>query len=370
MDARLEAVLQRIALMAAIDDERQVFGADTHDYAFASPLTGDELGDLERSLGVALPDEVRAFLRHAGSSGAGPYYGLLPLSAVEGHAIRVADQGCGMSSLLVVRGDTKGEIWTDTGDKHLAPEAASFLAWYEAWLDRALIEWVERAATRLAIDGPDRPQELEAAMVAFDLLEALPERTTDQERALGYLHLRERRPADADAAFVRACKAPDPYAQVLPSEREARLHRDRANLAYVLDDHAAAIERARAGLAIQNIWFSTNDELREILERALHASGDADAALAVLEERAAEAYFDFALHHRLATEHLARKNLKGAIAALERAASMPNIAGQGASYDDRVAGAFQPIVDALRTGGRASDADAIASHADLLVNGN
>jgi hypothetical protein len=370
IDARLETILQRIALLAAVDDDRQVFGADTHDYALAKPLTGDELGDLERALGVALPDEVRAFLRRAGACGAGPYHGLLPLLAVDRDAIRIADQGCGMSSLLVVAGDAKGEVWTDMGDDQRAPEARSLLAWYEAWLDRAMIAWAVHAAPRLALDGADRPDELEAAMVAFDLLEALPERTSEQERALGYLHLRERRASDADAAFVRASKAPEPHTQLLASERDARLYRDRANIAYVLDDHATALEHARAGLAIPNIWFSTNDELREILERALHASGDADAALDVLEQRACEAFFDFGLHHRLATEHLARGNLEAATVALERAANMPNIAGQGASYDDRVDGAFQPIIDALRTAGRTREADALATHADLLVNGN
>jgi tetratricopeptide (TPR) repeat protein len=371
MDARLEAVKQRIELLSVIDTDRQVFGASKHQYALAPVLTGDELGALERTLGTALPDDVRLFLRRVGASGAGPYYGLQSLRRESGDDIVLADQGCGMSSLLVVTGMNRGEVWMDLGDgSDRQREAPSFLAWYEGWIDRALIEWAERAAPRLALDGPTVPQELEGASFAIDVLGAIKNPSITEATALGYLHLREGRYADADAAFVRASKAPSSHSDVLSSERTARLHRDRANIAYVRDDAAAAIAESRAGLAIHSIWFSTADELREVLERALHASGDADEALRVLEERAAQAYFDFALHHRLATEHLARNDVKSAIAALERAANMPNIGGPTATAETRVRDAFGPIVVALRTGGRLREADALTQRADLLLNAN
>jgi hypothetical protein len=370
MNARLATVKQRILLLSEIDADRQVFGADTHDYALAPPLSETDLVSLEAGLGTLLPDEVRLYLLQVASSGAGPYYGLRVLDERVDNKVMAADQGCGMSSLVVLEGKHRGEVWTDTGEGHLMPEAPDFFAWYETWIERALIEWVERAAPRLALDGPEKPAELEAAMLAFEILSAIERPSVSQATALGYLHLREKRYADADAAFVRASKANDPISDLLPSERTARLHRDRANIAYVQDDPTTAIDEARAGLAISNIWFSTADELREILERALHASGDADAALEILEERAAQAYFDFALHHRLATEHLARGNVKGAIAALERAANMPNIGGPDATSETRVRDAFGPIVVALRTGGRLREADALTQRADLLLNAN
>lgn len=370
MNARLAAIKQRIALLSEIDTDRQVFGADTHDYVLAPPLSETELVSLETALGTLFPDEVRMFLRELGSSGAGPHYGLRPLNERVRNQVVAADQGCGISSMLVLEGRHRGEVWIDTGDGPQLVEAPDFVTWYEAWIDRALIEWAERNAPRLAIDGPEKPAELEGAMLAFEILSAIERPTPSQATALGYLHLRERRYADADAAFVRASKAPDPVSDLLPSERQARLHRDRANVAYVQDDPATAIEEARAGLAINSIWFSTADELREVLERALHASGDADEALRVLEERAAQAYFDFALHHRLATEHLARNDIPAAIAALERAANMPNIGGPTATPETRVRDAFGPIVVALRTGGRYREADALTQRADLLLNAN
>lgn len=393
MDARLDAVKQRIVLLSVIDTDRQVFGAATHQYQLAPPLTGDELGVLERELAVQLPDEVRQFLRKVGAAGAGPHYGLVRIHAksekiTDGGAprhrasratlipgvpgeelLRIADQGCGMSSLLVISGPNRGAVLCDPGEGPWFPEAPSFVAWYEQWLDRALIEWAERAAPRLALDGPQQPAELEAAALAIDILTAIKHPTASQACALGYLHLREHRFGDADAAFVVASRAPDP-SDLLMSERDARLHRDRANIAYVRDDFDAAIKHAKDGLAITNIWFSTADELREILERSLHAAGRPDEALHVLETRAAEAFFDFALHHRLATEHLARHNVKAAIAALERAADMRNIGGPNATQESRVKDAFQPIIDALRTGGRTEDADQLATRMDVLLNAN
>jgi tetratricopeptide (TPR) repeat protein len=381
MDARLEAVKQRIALLSVIDTDRQVFGAATHGYALAPPMSGDDLGMLELSLHVALPDEVRAFLRKVGASGAGPYYGLLAFGGTSAgetddgaprsvERLVLADQGCGMTSLLLLGGKHRGEVWTDTGDGELAPEADSFVEWYEAWLDRALLEWVERAAPRLAIDGPDAPAELEAAALAIDLLVALKKPTVSQACSLGYLHLRERRFEDSDAAFVKASRAPDPHSDILRSERTARLHRDRANIAYVRDDFDASIREANDGLAIDSIWASTADELREVLERALHAAGRAEQALAILEIRATNAYFDFAVHHRLATELLARGNVKGAIAVLERAANMPNIGGHDSTPESRVTGSFHPIIAALRAGGRAADAEALEARADVLLHAN
>ena len=71
------------------------------------------------------------------------------------------------------------------------------------------------------------------------------------------------------------------------------------------------------------------DELREILERALHGAGRADEALQILERRCEEAFFSFALHHRLATEHIERGHVKAAIAASTTGRSP--IAGPGST---------------------------------------
>jgi len=394
--SRLAAIRDRIRLLAVIDRDRQIFGALTHRHELAPPLTEDGLGELESRSG-ALPDEYRRFLRTIGSRGAGPYYGLVepavpdcpfgPLQPDSGRVFRcdhetaydtniadgahvldgtlyLAEQGCGGRSLLVVRGPRAGEVWSDWTRERgtIAPEAPSFLVWYERWIDRALLDWIERAAPQLAIDGPSDAGQLEAIALAFELVEQHAPGNPTYLRTLGYLHMREGRWADADAAFANAAKAGE--------ESEARLALDRARLAVKRGAPDAAILAAHRGLACEGLWYSTRDELRDTLERALAAAGRSDEALQILDERAAERHFSLDLHHRLARERLARNDLGNAGAALERAALMGNVLGRPLPLEDRVPASFDPIISELRAAGRHVDADALVAHASLILDAN
>ncbi|HWU90936.1 MAG TPA: SMI1/KNR4 family protein, partial [Kofleriaceae bacterium] len=73
----LRELRDRIRLLAAIDRGRQVFGAGTHAYRLAPPLSDAELAALEARFGE-LPAEYRRFVREIGAHGAGPYHGLVP----------------------------------------------------------------------------------------------------------------------------------------------------------------------------------------------------------------------------------------------------------------------------------------------------
>jgi hypothetical protein len=367
----------RIRLLREVDRDLHVFGAATHRYQLAAPLGEEQVRQLEARLGVELPAEYRTFLREIGSRGAGPYYGMLEASADEGAqaareftgtsfdgTIAIAEQGCAYRSLLVVSGPRRGEVWSDfiAGDGGIVPEAASFGAWYAAWTEHALVEWLELAAPRIALDGPEDPAELEAIGTGFEAVAAAAKTTPAYRRTLGYLHLREHRYDDAVAAFVAAADG--------GKEPESRLHLDRARVHVVKDDPVRAIEEARAGLQCEGVWSSTRDELRATLERALFASNRTDDALAVLDERAAERYFSLDLHHRLARERLARGDLAGAGAALERAAQLDQVMGRPAPREVRVAAAFDPIVAELRAGGRSVDAEALESLAERILQAN
>lgn len=387
----------RIRLLAAVDRDRRVFGASSHDYQLAPPLSDRELGALERRLGP-LPDEYRRFVQTVGAYGAGPYHGLLPPAppAVrEGEAgpdparpftggaataqdavppagahlldgtIVLADNGCGGRSLLVLRGSHAGEIWIDwTAEQGgVVREARSLLAWYGQWLELALLEWLEAAAPRIALDGPSDPAELEAIAAGFELVERWSRRHPRLLRTLGYLHLRERRWGDADAAFAAAAAASD-------EEPASRFVLDRARLAIVRGDPEHAIALGRRGLAIEGAWHGTRDELRDVIERALGASGRADEALAILDERAADSATSLALHHRLARERLARNDVGGAGAALERAARMVNILGEPQQIEARVSASFGPIIAELRAAGRSVDVDALVARATLILEAN
>lgn len=384
-------------MLAAIDRERRVFGAAAHDYRLGPPLPDGELAELERRLGP-LPAAYRRFVQALGACGAGPYHGLLspaPPAAAEGApaadparpfpcggetshdapvpagahlldgTIALADHGGGGRSLLVLRGPRAGEIWSDwTGAQGpVAPEAPDLLAWYARWLDRALLEWIEGAAPAIALDGPSGPAELEAIALGFELVEREARRHGPLLRTLGYLHLRERRWEDADAAFLAAAAAGE-------EEPAARLALDRARLAVVRGDPERAIAAARRGLALEDLWHATRDELRDALERALAAAGRGDEALAVLEARAADSACALELHHRLARERLARNDVGGAGAALERAAQLAHLLGGPAPVEARVSASFDPIVAELRAAGRPVDAEALVARATLILEAN
>jgi hypothetical protein len=81
MERRLEAVLERLARVRALDPELAQHGALEHRYRLRPPLSERAIAGFEREHGVALPAEYRLFLTRAGDSGAGPGYGLTPLAA-------------------------------------------------------------------------------------------------------------------------------------------------------------------------------------------------------------------------------------------------------------------------------------------------
>ncbi len=387
----------RIRLLAAIDRDRRLFGASVHGYELAPPLSDAELGELERRLGP-LPEEYRRFVQALGAYGAGPYYGLVPpeppiLPGGDGGpdparpflggartahdapppggahlldgTVALADNGCGGRSLLVLRGPHAGEIWIDWTPERggVVREARSLLEWYQQWLDLALLEWLEVAAPGIALDGPSDPAELEAVATGFELVERWARRHPRLLRTLGYLHLRERRWTDADAAFAAAAAAGD-------EEPASRVVLDRARLAVVRGDPEHAIALVRRGLAAPGVWHATRDELRDVLERALAAVGRADEALAILDERAADSQFSLALHHRLARERLARGDVDGAGIALERAARMVNILGEPQPLEARMSACFEPIIAELRAAGRTRAASVLGARATLILEAN
>jgi hypothetical protein len=395
---RLAALRDKIQLLAAIDPDLQVFGASHHHHQVGTPLDDDGLAGLEARFGV-LPDDYRVLVRAFGVRSAGPYYGLVEPVAPEDPqhpqkpdpartfrcdaatpydaklpegaspldgTIVLAQQGCGGRSVLVVRGPRAGEVWSDWTPEQgtIAPEAKTVFAWYEQWIDRALLDWIERSAPRIAIDGAASSYELEAVALAFELVERAAVTQPQYLRTLGYLHLREERWPDADAKFAAAAKVPD------AEEREPRLALDRGRLALKRGRADDAIASVRLGLASPNIWYSTRDELRDTLERAFLLAGRTEEALAVLDQRAQERSFSLDLHHRLARERLARNDVGKAGAVLERASRMDGILGAPKPIEVRVPASFDPIIEELRAAGRSVDAEALAARATLILDAN
>lgn len=157
-------------------------GVESHRFRCDRPAREDDLVRFERRHGISLPEGYRAFLLRVGDGGAGPYYGILPLSrwgdalSLDGPmpddilarpsplsleleprpdwweqlgctrdeawqgAITIGHQGCAFYTLLVVSGALRGRVvYVDLDDQPpFVVSDASFLDWYERWLDETL----------------------------------------------------------------------------------------------------------------------------------------------------------------------------------------------------------------------------------------
>jgi hypothetical protein len=77
MSTWTETVLAKLAWMRAVDLNRNEFGASTHQYRLADPISNDELEAIETQNGFTFPPSLREFWLHAGAGGAGPHLGAL-----------------------------------------------------------------------------------------------------------------------------------------------------------------------------------------------------------------------------------------------------------------------------------------------------
>jgi hypothetical protein len=150
------------------DPSLSSFGSSKHRYRLNAPISVEELREFEAFFSVTLPDDYRQFLLEAGNGGAGPYYGLLPLSGAfvygdldkpfalaeswdqsdcqepedeiparyRDGTLALSEHGCGYWSFLVVTGPERGMVWDDftCGGTGIHPTHKTFSSWYRQWL--------------------------------------------------------------------------------------------------------------------------------------------------------------------------------------------------------------------------------------------
>jgi tetratricopeptide (TPR) repeat protein len=152
------------------DPDCEEFGAASHRYVLAPPLSRDLIDEIERTHGVGLPVDYVAFVTAVGAHGAGPGYGLLSLDLPGqltlldgefphrrpvrptgkqlapgkletlgkplGGVVALAHQGCDYLSFLVIRGPRAGSVWMDlrAAGLGLVPTHDTFNDWYRYWL--------------------------------------------------------------------------------------------------------------------------------------------------------------------------------------------------------------------------------------------
>lgn len=71
---------KQLDLLKKLDPEFKDFGASNHRYSINSPLSLETVEEFERVNEVSLPQHYRDFFLHFGDGGAGPGYGIFPLS--------------------------------------------------------------------------------------------------------------------------------------------------------------------------------------------------------------------------------------------------------------------------------------------------
>lgn len=362
-DERLSAIRERLAWLGDNDGGATVFGASQHRWQLAPPLSEDRVAVFEKTHGITLPAEYRAFLTTVGGGGAGPFYGLAVLEALErdtmpSHHVTITDadgdvlaeagtgprpapdvrssvarpfpltedwklengpapieagtsvydgcvylceQGCGYFDFLVVKGEAAGQVWSDytAADGAMTKSADDFLSWYERWLEGAQIEWLERNAMDMALWAERNHPGIEECVRLLDATLERNPQWADGWRARGYVHLNREELELADAAFVKA-------AEHGRDDTQARLHLDRARIARFRQDLQTALAETEAGLAQKNLWASTKTQLHEERLQAQDATSDEEGALATLEALAASTYFTPTHHFRLAGRRLTR----------------------------------------------------------------
>ena len=382
-ELRLHRIRKRIRELTEVDRDCTVFGANGHEWRLEEPLDPATISAFERMWDIELPPELRWYLEHVSGGGAGPYYGLLGLPGSEqarelalaepfvgdlgdesvakdpsrrGGYLPLADQGCGYASVLVLGGPRRGEVLADMREAHegFLPEAPSFLAWLEQWLERALAEWAERALP----DIVTRDEALPLAELVIPLLERrgepdwrdpndlYPSAEVDRLDALLLLRIHQRRFDDAEALVERLFTVDerDPAAR-----RELAL----ARIAGARGDRAAQLAAADRGLE-QSGWYYTETELLRQRESALLGLDRRSEAIDTMLRRAEHtrhlhAYYDAAWSYISDGDHAA------AVQVLVRAAE----AGVGCEREgpltERVEECGVGLFEALRSEGQNDD---------------
>jgi hypothetical protein len=178
MNEQISRILEKLKVAKNLS----CFGSDAHQFRLAPPLSQKEITDFEEQHSIRLPEDFRLFVTEAGGSGAGPFYGILPMKRwLEAYCdkasnsiskpspliptieyeeswpeqlgcsgaectngtITIVNQGCTYYVLLIVTGIARGRVVYFDQDLQppYFPENANFLSWYERWLDELIANY-------------------------------------------------------------------------------------------------------------------------------------------------------------------------------------------------------------------------------------
>ncbi|MFJ8162193.1 SMI1/KNR4 family protein [Streptomyces sp. NPDC096136] len=165
MDSRTVRIRSKLARVPYQPQRSHSMGAERHGFRVGPRVGSARVDDFEREHRLVLPPAYRQFLAEVGGSGAGPFYGLLPLEecrlytmdrqppdgsprgfhhedhpdALRGDRfLHVIETGCSDLCLIGVTGPLTGRVLTGNAEGFRQANVSSardFLSWYERWLD-------------------------------------------------------------------------------------------------------------------------------------------------------------------------------------------------------------------------------------------
>ncbi|MER5774115.1 SMI1/KNR4 family protein [Streptomyces sp. NPDC002039] len=165
MDSRTSRIRSKLAKVPYQAQRSHSAGAWRHQFRVGPRLSSAQADAFEGEHHIELPPAYRKFLVELAGSGAGPFYGLLPLEecrlftmdrqhpdgtprgfhhvshpdALQGDLfLEIVEMGCSDLCLIGVTGPLTGRMLTGNADGFWAPNVSSardFLFWYERWLD-------------------------------------------------------------------------------------------------------------------------------------------------------------------------------------------------------------------------------------------
>ena len=206
----------------AADANLKQFGAKTHQYQWNPPASLQEVEAFEQKVGISLPDDYRSFLLQAANGGAGPFYGLFPITDSESWPIEpdklpwltpgrnveelkdvsdwkrgcipIGSQGDTYITCLMVTGPNRGRVVYIEYERSWVffPREPDFLSWYTRWL-REVAAGYDMGWFGIFLDGDE--ETLRKHYIQAD---------TEDERLLA-IDSMEKFPAlsDASCAFMR-----------------------------------------------------------------------------------------------------------------------------------------------------------------------
>lgn len=206
-EEQIDRIRKKLVTAKKEDSESKVFGADSHKYFIGKPLQAAELSAFETAYNIMLPEAYKAFLLQLGNGGksyadsaAGPFYGIYPLGTrideltdeprqylskpvkiypditteaweqliaeaaqedisdeeymaamgnIYAGILPIGSQGCTYLHGLVLNGEHTGKVVNLDADRQKPAFTfeATFLDWYERWLDEIISGELRR-------DGP------------------------------------------------------------------------------------------------------------------------------------------------------------------------------------------------------------------------